>query len=156
MLDTADIASRVDEILTAHQGMEGPLLPILHAVQEAFGYVPEKALPQIAAALSITRAEAYGVMTFYHDFRAKPAGRHVLKLCRAESCKSMGADRLADHAQARLGVDWHQTTPDGKVTLEPIFCLGLCACGPAALVDGKVVGRLDEAKLDTLIGGLRA
>lgn len=155
MLDSADVTTRVREILDAHRGMEGALLPILHAVQDAFGHVPEQALPIIAQDLNISNAEANGVMTFYHDFRARPAGTHVLKLCRAESCKSVGADALAAHACDRLGIDWHETTPDGRVTLEPIFCLGLCACGPAALIDGKVVGRLDAARLDQIIGGMR-
>ena len=148
MLDSVDIATRVEEILAAHQGVEGALLPILHSVQESFGYVPEEALPIIARHQNISKAEAYGVMTFYHDFRAKPAGAHVLKLCRAESCQTMGADGLAAHAKEKLGLDWHETTPDGKITLEPIFCLGLCACGPAAMVDGRLVGRCDESLLD--------
>jgi formate dehydrogenase subunit gamma len=155
MLDSASMLSRVEEILVAHQGMEGALLPILHAIQAEFGHVPEAALPVIAEALVITKAEAAGVMSFYHDFRETPAGRHVVKLCRAESCKSVGADALARHAQKTLGLDWHETSVDGAVTLEPIFCLGLCACGPAALVDGKLVGRLDAAKLDAILGGLK-
>ena len=155
MPDQAAILARVEEIIAAHEGMEGPLLPILHAVQVAFGHVPQAALPVIAQALLISRAEVHGVMTFYHDFREEPAGRHVLKLCRAESCQSVGADRVAAHAQARLGVDWHGTTPDGKLTLEPVFCLGLCACGPAAMVDGRVVGRVDEARIEALIAEAR-
>ena len=155
MLDEAAISARVAEIVTAHPGPEGPLLPILHEVQAAFGHVPQAALPQIAEALRMTRAEVHGVMTFYHDFRAAPAGKHVLKLCRAEACQSMGADRVAAHAQARLGVDWHETTPDGRVTLEPVYCLGLCACAPAAMVDGRVVGRVDEARVGALIAEVR-
>jgi NADH:ubiquinone oxidoreductase 24 kD subunit len=143
------------EILDAHRGMEGSLLPILHAVQAAFGHVPQEALPVIAKDLNITRAEAHGVMSFYHDFRENPAGRTVLKLCRAEACQSVGADALADHARGKLGIDWHETTPDGAVTLEPVFCLGLCACGPAAMVDGKLVGRADTAKLDKILEGAR-
>ncbi|PTX00702.1 formate dehydrogenase subunit gamma [Pararhodobacter aggregans] len=143
------------EILNAHRGMEGALLPILHAVQEAFGHVPQEALPVIAKDLNITRAEAHGVMSFYHDFRENPAGRTVLKLCRAEACQSVGADALADHARGKLGIDWHETTADGAVTLEPIFCLGLCACGPAAMVNGKLVGRADVAKLDRILEGAR-
>ncbi len=155
MLDSIDLETRIREILDAHRGQEGSLLPILHDVQHTFGYVPEEALPIIAADLGISKAEAHGVMTFYHDFREKPAGRHVLKLCRAEACQTMGADAMAEHACRKLGLDWHETSKDGRVTLEPIFCLGLCACGPAAMVDGKLVGRLDEAKLDKIIGGLR-
>lgn len=141
MLDSADMETRLSEILEAHRGMEGALLPILHAVQHAFGHVPPAALPIIAKDQGITKAEAHGVMSFYHDFREKPAGRHVLKLCRAEACQTMGADALADAVKARLGLDWHETSKDSAVTLEPIFCLGLCACGPAAMVDGQLVGR---------------
>ena len=117
MQDDAAIIARVNEILAAHQGMEGSLLPILHAIQEAFGYVPQAALPIIAQDLSLTKAEVHGVMSFYHDFRENPAGRHVLKLCRAEACQSMGADDLAAHAQNKLGIEWHETTKDGAVTL---------------------------------------
>ena len=151
-----DLAARIDDILRAHEGMEGPLLPILHAVQAEWGHIPRDALPLIAEALNLTRAEVHGVMSFYHDFREDPAGRHVLKLCRAEACQAMGADRVADHAKGVLGIDWHQTTRDGAITLEPIFCLGLCACAPAALVDGRVVGRVDEARVEALIAGVRA
>ncbi len=155
MLDSVQTKERVEEILTAHIALEGALLPILHAVQAEFGHVPQEALPIIAKALNISRAEAHGVMTFYHDFREKPAGAHVVKLCRAEACQAVGADRVAAHAKKALGIDWHETTLDGKVTLEPIFCLGLCACGPAAIIDGKLFGRVDEAKLTQIIGGLK-
>jgi formate dehydrogenase subunit gamma len=141
------MADRIDEILADHRGLEGPLLPILHAVQAAFGHIPEAAVPQIAAALLLTKAEVHGVVSFYHDFRSAPAGRHVLKLCRAEACQAVGADAVADRIKAALGIDWHETTPDGRVTLEPVFCLGLCACGPAAMVDGRLVGRCDEGVL---------
>lgn len=153
---SAEIAARVEDILDAHSGMEGPLLPILHAVQAAYGHVPQEALPVIAQRLNLSRAEVHGVMSFYHDFRTQPAGRHVVKLCRAEACQAMGADRVALHARDRLGIDWHGTTADGAVTLEPVFCLGLCACAPAALVDGRVVGRVDEARLDMLLDEVRA
>lgn len=151
MLDSLDLETRIREILDAHRGMEGPLLPILHAVQEAFGHVPEAALPIIAADLNISKAEAYGVMTFYHDFRARPAGRHVLKLCRAEACQSMGAEALADEVRAALGIDWHETTPDGRLTLEPVFCLGLCACAPSAQMGDRLLGRANLAKVQKLL-----
>lgn len=154
-LETTEILARTEEILTAHDGLEGPLLPILHAIQAQFGYVPRDTLPVIAKRLNLSRAEVHGVMSFYHDFREDPAGRHVLKLCRAEACQSMGGDRVAAHAQKQLGIEWHETTRDGQVTLEPIFCLGLCACAPAAMIDGKLVGRVDEARLDTIIAGVR-
>ncbi|MES2813904.1 MAG: formate dehydrogenase subunit gamma [Pseudomonadota bacterium] len=147
MLDSHVHSDRIAEILNAHQGLEGPLLPILHAIQAAFGYVPDSAIPQIAAALMLSKAEVHGVISFYHDFRAAPAGRHVLKLCRAEACQTVGGDAVADRIKAALGIDWHETTPDGRVTLEPVFCLGLCACGPAAMVDGRLVGRCDESVL---------
>jgi len=146
-----NLSDLMTEILADHRDLEGSLLPILHAVQAAWGYVPQEALPIIAHDLNITRAEVHGVISFYHDFREEPAGRHVVKLCRAEACQSMGADRVAGHAQRRLGVDWHGTTADGAVTLEPVFCLGLCACAPAALIDGRVVGRVDEARFDALV-----
>lgn len=146
----------VEAIITAHRGLEGPLLPILHAVQDAFGYVPETAVPVIAEGLNLSRADVYGVISFYHDFRDHPAGRHTLKLCRAEACQAMGADALADHARARLGVDWHGTTANGAITLEPVFCLGLCACAPAALVDGQVVGRVDADRLNALLAACDA
>ena len=145
--------ARIHEILADHRGVEGALLPILHAVQAEFGHVPADALPLIAADQNISKAEAHGVVTFYHDFREEPAGRRVLKLCRAEACQAVGADALADHARARTGLDWHGTTADGALTLEPVFCLGLCACGPAALVDGQPVGRLDAARLDAILAG---
>jgi len=147
MLDYHAQTDRIAEILEAHSRLEGPLLPILHAVQEAFGFVPDSAIPQIAAALGLSKAEVHGVISFYHDFREKPAGRHVLKLCRAEACQAVGADAVAGRIKAALGIDWHETTPDGRVTLEPVFCLGLCACGPAAMVDGRLVGRCDEGVL---------
>jgi formate dehydrogenase subunit gamma len=147
MLDSSAQTDRIAEILDAHRGLEGPLLPILHAIQAEFGHVPQSAIPQIAAALTLSKAEVHGVISFYHDFREAPAGRHVIKLCRAESCQTMGADAVAGRIKAALGIDWHETTPDGRVTLEPVFCLGLCACGPAAMVDGRLVGRCDETLL---------
>jgi formate dehydrogenase subunit gamma len=144
-------ADRADEIAAAHLSLEGPLLPILHAVQHEFGHIPDAAIPRIADRLNISKAEVHGVVSFYHDFRSAPAGRHVVKLCRAEACQSMGADALIAHAETRLGIGLHETTRDGAVTLEPVFCLGLCACGPAAMIDGRIVARLDTARLDALL-----
>ena len=129
------------------------MLPILHALQEAFGHVPEAAVPMIAEALNLSRAEVHGVVTFYHDFRREPPARHVLKLCRAEACQAAGGDALAARAEARLGIALGNTTPDERVTLEPIYCLGLCATAPSAMLDGRVVGRLDEKRLDALLAG---
>jgi formate dehydrogenase subunit gamma len=142
---------RADEIAAAHLALEGPLLPILHAVQHEFGHIPDAAIPRIAERLNISKAEVHGVVSFYHDFRTAPAGRHVVKLCRAEACQAMGADARVARAEARLGIAMHDTTRDGAVTLEPVFCLGLCACGPAAMVDGRLVGRLDPACLDAIL-----
>ena len=153
---TDDMTAQLDQILTTHSGREGALLPILHDVQAAFGHVPQVVVPLIAKALNIAKAEVHGVVTFYHDFREEKAGAHVVKLCRAEACQAVGGDRVAAHAQSMLGVGWHGTTLDGRVTLEPIFCLGLCACGPAAMVDGKLVGRVDEARFDAIVAGVRA
>jgi formate dehydrogenase subunit gamma len=142
---------RGEEIIATHSGREGATLVILHALQEAFGYVPEAAIPMVAAALNQSRAEVYGVFTFYHDFRKRPAGRHVLKLCRAEACQAAGGDALAARAENKLGVALGNTTADERVTLEPIYCLGLCATAPSAMLDGRVVGRLDEKRLDALV-----
>ena len=143
--------ARGAEIIAEHDKAEGPTLVILHALQEAFGYVPEPAIPMIAAALNLSRAEIHGVFTFYHDFRHQPAGRHVLKLCRAEACQAAGGDVLAARAEAKLGISLGNTTADARVTLEPIYCLGLCATAPSAMLDGRIVGRLDEKRLDALV-----
>ena len=148
-------AARGAEIIAEHTHLEGATLVILHALQEAFGHVPEPAIPMIASALNLSRAEVHGVFTFYHDFRHKPAGRHVLKLCRAEACQAAGGDALAARAESTLGVSLGNTTPDDRVTLEPIYCLGLCATAPSAMLDGRVVGRLDEARIDALIAEAR-
>jgi formate dehydrogenase subunit gamma len=143
--------ARGAEIIAEHSGVEGATLVILHALQEAFGYVPEAAIPMVASALNLSRAEVHGVFTFYHDFRKKPAGRHVLKLCRAEACQAAGGDRLAARAEAKLGIALGNTTADERVTLEPIYCLGLCATAPSAMLDGRLVGRLDDARIDALV-----
>lgn len=150
------VSARISEILAAHAGREGPLLPILHDIQEEFGFVPEESDGLIAAALSLTRAEVHGVISFYHDFRKAPAGRHVLKICRAEACQAMGAEALGERARKTLGLDWGETSKDGRVTLEPIFCLGLCACAPAAMLDGELKARLSAASLDALIEEARS
>jgi len=149
-------SQRANEIIEANKQLVGAALPILHALQQEFGYIDRDAVPSIAQALNLSRAEVHGIVSFYHDFSQTPRGRRVLKLCRAEACQSMGADALAERARARLQIDWHETTPDGRVTLEPVFCLGLCACAPAAMLDGKVVGALDEAQLASLIDEARS
>ena len=139
------------EIIAGESGREGATLPILHALQDTFGYIHAEAIPMIASALNLTRAEVHGTVTFYHEFRRQPPGRHVLRLCRAEACQSLGADALAAHVHSRLGVEWHDTTSDGAVTLEPVFCLGLCAIGPSGMLDGTPLGRLDNARIDSAL-----
>lgn len=131
--------------------IEGALLPMLHALQETFGYIEPEAEGLIAEALNISRAEVHGVITFYADFRTTPPPRHTLKLCRAEACQAMGGDRLAEQAMQRLGIAEGETTPDHRVSLEPVYCLGLCSVAPSAMLDGRIVGRLDARKLETLL-----
>ncbi len=131
-------AERAKEIIADHLGLEGATLPILHALQETFGYVPEAAVPMVAEALNLSRAEVHGVVTFYHDFRREPAGRHVLKLCRAEACQAAGGDALAAHAEAKLGVAIGNTTPDRRVTLEADLLSRPVRRAPSAMLDGQV------------------
>jgi formate dehydrogenase subunit gamma len=144
-------ADRASEIIARYRHLEGAGLPILHALQETFGCVPDQAVPLVAEALNLSRAEIHGTVTFYHDFRKAPPGRRVLKLCRAESCQAAGGDALAARAEAKLGVGMGETTLDQRVTLEPVYCLGLCHSSPAAMLDKHVYGMLDEAKLDALV-----
>jgi formate dehydrogenase subunit gamma len=145
-----DLAA-IQEVIDAYTHLEGPLLPILHGLMEAFDHVPQDAVQPIADTLNIGRAEVHGVISFYHDFRTVPAGKHIVKICRAEACQALGANGLADAVLNKLGTAWHGTTPNGAVTIEPVYCLGLCANGPAAMIDDKVVGALDEAKLEKVI-----
>lgn len=143
--------TRVGEIIRVYVALDGPVLPILHALQDEFGYVPEEAAPLIASALNLSRAEIHGIVTFYHDFRRQPAGRHVLKLCRAEACQSMNGAAVAQSLLATLGIGWGETTPDGSLTVEGVYCLGLCACAPSGLYDGEPIGRLDPGTLDEVV-----
>lgn len=154
--ELAEIGEALAVILDRHVHFEGPLLPILHDVQEEFGFIPSAALPVIAKRLNLSRAEVHGVVSFYHDFREAPAGRHVLKLCRAEACQSMGSERIAALLEQELQIKFGQTAADGSVTLEAVYCLGLCACAPAAMIDGRVVARLDAAKASELALAVRA
>lgn len=139
------------ELIEARKAMPGALLPILHALQERFDYVDRKIVPALAKALNLSRAEVHGVISFYHEFRDHPPGAHVVRLCRAEACQSMGNERLIAHAKNRLGVDFHETTADGRFTLEAVYCLGNCACAPALTIDNKVHGRVDPARFDQLL-----
>lgn len=149
---TADL----DALIQAHRTLPGATLPILHAIQDAWGYIPDEALPRIATALNLSRAEVQGVVSFYHHFRRTPPGRHVVQVCRAESCLAMGADALEAHVRASLGIDVHQTSADGAVTLEPVYCLGNCACSPSIRVDDDIHGRMSPRRFDALVAELRA
>ena len=144
-------AARIDAHITAHKALPGGLLPLLHAIQDDVGYVPEESYGSISKALNLSVAEIHGVVTFYHHFRTHPPGRHILQICRAESCQSMGSTALEAHAKATLGIDYHQTTADGSITLEPVYCLGNCACSPAITVDEEVYGRVSPQRLDAII-----
>jgi formate dehydrogenase subunit gamma len=144
-------ADHAERLIDERKHLSGALLPILHALQDSFGYIDRAAVPMVAEALNLSRAEVHGVVSFYHDFREAPPGRHVIKLCRAEACQSMGSARLIEHVKRRLGIDFHETSPDGRYTLEPVFCLGDCSCAPALTIDGKVHGRVDPASFDTLL-----
>jgi formate dehydrogenase subunit gamma len=145
----------VHRIVAEMKGRPGPLLEVLHAIQTALGYVPDSAVPLVAEGLNLSRAEVHGVVTFYHHFRRSPPGKHTLQLCQAESCQALGALALAAHARKALGIDFHQTTPDGRVTLEPVYCLGLCACSPALMLDGEVHGRVTPELLDGLLAAAK-
>jgi formate dehydrogenase subunit gamma len=127
------------------------LVQVLHAFVERYGFVSEEAIRQIASELNLSRAEVHGVVSFYHDFRTTAPGKHVLKICQAESCQAMGSRALTAHAEGKLGVGMHGTTSNGQVSLEPVYCLGNCACSPAVMIDDKVYGRVDTGRLDELI-----
>jgi formate dehydrogenase subunit gamma len=160
MIKPADHTSPVHQdavaaALDAHAHRPGAMLPILHDIQSRLGHVPSEAVPVIADRLNLTRAEVHGVVTFYHEFRAHAPGKHVVKLCRAEACQAVGGAALEAHACRTLGVDWHGTTTDGEITLEAVFCLGNCALGPSALVDGEPVGRVTPESFDAIVADLR-
>ncbi len=136
--------------------LPGALMPILHAVQEALGYVPKDAVPVMARELNLSLAEVHGVLSFYHYFRKEPPGRHVVHLCRAEACQAVGAVLLEAHAKQALGVDFHGTTTDGAITLEPVYCLGNCALGPSIMIDDKLQGRVSTQRFDALMHTCRS
>ena len=147
----ATVAALVREIAAGHRAQRGALLPILHAVQEALGCVPAEAIPVLANELNLSRADVHGVVSFYHDFRSEPAGRATVRVCRAEACQAVGAGRLVAYLRDRYGISLGETSRDGSVTAEQVFCLGNCALGPAAQVNGRLHGRLDEARLSLIL-----
>lgn len=134
--------------------LPGALLPLLHAIQSDLGYVPDSAVPIIAKGLNLSRAEVHGVISFYHDFKTTPVGRHTVQVCRAEACQSMGSRQLEAHAKQTLGIDYGETTADGAVTLEPVYCLGNCACSPSVRIDDAIYARVDTDLFDDLMSGL--
>ena len=150
---TQAMTDEIARLVAMYADRRGALLPLLHDLQAALGYVPDEAVPGIADGLNLSRAEVHGVVTFYHDFRRAPPARHVVKLCRAEACQARGGAAIEEEAARRLGVAMGEARPDGEVALEPVYCLGLCATGPNALVDGRPVSRLDSARLETIAAG---
>ena len=153
---STDTHAKIQGLIAQHKGLPGALLPLLHAIQDEIGYVPEESYLSISKALALSVAEVHGVVTFYHHFRSHPAGKHILQICRAESCQAMGSEKLEASIKAKLGIDYHQTTLDGAITLEPIYCLGNCACSPSVMMDDEVYGRMDNQKMAELISEARA
>jgi formate dehydrogenase subunit gamma len=141
----------VDNTIESHHGKVGALLPVLHSIQDMLGHVPKEAVPMIARAMNLSRAEIHGVMTFYHDFRSEPAGENIIHLCRAEACQAMGARELERHIMASLGIGYGETTADGLVTLEPVYCLGNCACTPSIRINDEIHARVSSEKFDELL-----
>jgi formate dehydrogenase subunit gamma len=152
-METLSPAERavVQRIASDLKGRPGPLLEVLHAIQSALGYVPAAAVPVVAEELNLSRAEVHGVVSFYHYFRSSRPGAHTVSLCQAEACQSMGAEALAAHARRRLGIDFHETSANGRFSLEPIYCLGNCACSPAIMIDGRLYGRVTPQRFDELV-----
>lgn len=156
MSSAVSLREIVEAAVAEQRGRIGPLLPVLHSIQDKLGYVPADAVPMIARALGISRAEVHGVITFYHDFRTEPAGEHIVHLCRAEACQAMGARELERHACQRLGIGLGETTADGLFTLEPVYCLGNCACSPSIRINDEIHARVSAMKFDALIERLEA
>lgn len=144
-------AATVGRVIEARRHLPGALLPILHGIQDALGFVPKSAVAEIAQALNLSRAEVHGVISFYHYFRTEAPGRHTVYVCRAEACQSMGAERLIEHAKDSLGVEMHETTAEGSFTLEPVYCLGNCACSPAMMVDDEIYGRVTPKRFEEVL-----
>lgn len=153
---TSQEFAKIEAHITAHKNMPGALLPLLHAIQDDIGWISEACYLPISKALALSVAEVHGVVTFYHHFQRHPVGRHVLQVCRAESCQSMGSEKLEVHIKKTLGIDYHETTKDGAITLLPVYCLGNCACSPAVMMDEEVLGRVDAEKVAELISEARS
>jgi len=145
---------RIEAIVQAQKSRPGAMLPVLHEIQAAFGYIPEQAIPIVAQGLNLSRAEVHGVITFYADFRTSPPGQHIVQVCRGEACQAIGGQELEAHAKRSLGVDFHQTTPDRRVTLEPVYCLGNCGCSPSVRVGDQILGRVSPQRFDQIVARL--
>lgn len=152
---TSNQLDKIQGHIESHKNVPGALMPLLHAIQDDIGYVPEEIYPHISKALALSVAEVHGVVSFYHHFRTHPVGKHVLQVCRAESCQAMGSEQLEAAIKSHLGVDYHQTTADGEVTLLPVYCLGNCACSPAVMMDDEVYGRMSITKVNALINEVK-
>ena len=151
MTESSSTETTVQEIISSLKHKPGALLPILHGIQDALGYIPAESVPAIAQGLNLSRAEVHGVISFYHYFRDTPPGKHTIHLCRAESCQAMGGKQLEQHVKTRLGIDFHETTADGKFSLEPVYCLGNCACSPAMQIGEEIYGRVSANSFDAVI-----
>ena len=149
-----DKSNNVDQLVEQFKSLPGGLLPLLHAVKHSLGYVPESAVENIAKGFNLSRAEVHGVISFYHDFNTHPVGHHTVQICRAEACQSMGSREIEVHAKNRLGIDYGETTADGLITLEPVYCLGNCACSPSVRINNDIHARVDQERFDRLIEGL--
>ena len=154
-MDLQSLDAKQQEIvqgaLAQHATLPGPLLEVLHAIQGGLGYVPPAAIPLVATALNLSRAEVHGAISFYHYFRDRPAGKTAVQLCRAEACQSMGAVSLASHVKRRLGIDFHEISADGSYSLDAVFCFGNCACAPAVMIDGELHGAVTPQRFDELL-----
>lgn len=156
MTELSTTRSTVQEIAATLKDKPGALLPILHGIQDTLGYIPEDSVADIAKALNLSRAEVHGVISFYHYFRTTPPGKHTIHLCVAESCQAMGSKRVEEHIKAKLAIDFHETTSDGQFSLEPVYCLGNCACSPAMQIDKDIYGRISEQLFDECINDIGA
>jgi formate dehydrogenase subunit gamma len=156
MIDQLSYASTIIQTIESEKHRPGALLPILHKIQDEIGFIPEEAIIIIAAELNLSRAEVHGVISFYHHFRCSPAGKNIIQVCRAEACQSMGADDLILHVKKQLGIDFHQTTSDGSISLEPVYCLGNCACSPSVKVNNDIYGRVSIERFDEITEELRS
>jgi formate dehydrogenase subunit gamma len=156
MTELSTTQSTVQEITATLKDKPGALLPILHGIQDTLGYIPEDSVADIAKALNLSRAEVHGVISFYHYFRTTPPGKHTVHLCVAESCQSMGSKQVVAHVKTKLGIDFHETTADGKFSLEPVYCLGNCACSPAMQIDKDIYGRVSAQLFDDAVNALGA